>query len=99
VKAIVQTVLIRLSHTRTTGSMLIVYAPHPSMPNFMPTNHVPLYLVDVCDNRISTVQTSQFKQDLKSIKYAERYDIDYLLAIVELLARNQPLAEKLEFKS
>jgi len=40
------------------------------------------------------VQTSQFKQDIKRAKYAGRYDIDDLLAIVELLARNEPLAEK-----
>lgn len=40
------------------------------------------------------VQTSQFKQDLKKIKYAGRYTVDDLLVIVELLACNQPLPEK-----
>jgi mRNA interferase YafQ len=40
------------------------------------------------------VQTSQFKQDLKKVKYAGRYAIDDLLVIVDLLARNQPLPEK-----
>jgi len=43
----------------------------------------------------TVVQTSQFKQDIKRIKYAGRYAIDDLLAIVDLLARNQPLSEKL----
>ena len=40
------------------------------------------------------VQTSQFKHDLKKVKYAGRYAIDDLLVIVDLLARNQPLPEK-----
>lgn len=40
------------------------------------------------------VQTSQFKQDLKKVKHSGRYDVGDLLAIVELLARDQPLAEK-----
>lgn len=40
------------------------------------------------------VQTSQFKQDLKRVKYSGRFDIEDLLAIVGLLASNQPLAEK-----
>jgi mRNA interferase YafQ len=40
------------------------------------------------------VQTSQFKQDLKRVKYSGRYDRDDLLAIVALLACDQPLAEK-----
>ena len=40
------------------------------------------------------LQTSQFKQDLKRIKYAGRYDIEDLLTIIDLLARNEPLPEK-----
>ena len=40
------------------------------------------------------VQTSQFKQDLKRVKYSGGYDIDDLLAIVGLLANDRPLAEK-----
>jgi len=40
------------------------------------------------------VQTSQFKQDLKRLKYAGRYDINDLLAIVDLLAKDEPLPEK-----
>jgi len=40
------------------------------------------------------VQTSQFKQDLKRIKYAGRYDIEDLLTVVDLLARNESLPEK-----
>ena len=40
------------------------------------------------------VQTSQFKQDLKKVKYAGRHAVDDLLVIVDLLARNQPLLEK-----
>lgn len=40
------------------------------------------------------VQTSQFKQDLKRLKYAGRYDIDDLLVLVDLLAKNEPLPEK-----
>jgi mRNA-degrading endonuclease YafQ of YafQ-DinJ toxin-antitoxin module len=36
----------------------------------------------------SIVQTSQFKHDLKKVKYAGRYAIDDLLVIVDLLARN-----------
>ena len=34
------------------------------------------------------VQTSQFKQDLKRLKYAGRYDIEDLLTVIGLLARN-----------
>lgn len=40
------------------------------------------------------VQTSQFKQDLKKVKHSNRYKIDDLLAIVDLLANDKPLAEK-----
>ncbi|GEM_PF-3035951 len=53
-----ETVLIRFTHTRTTGSMLIVYAPLPSRLSYMPANAASLHLVDVCDNRISTYETS-----------------------------------------
>lgn len=40
------------------------------------------------------VQTSQFKQDLKKIKHSGRYKIDDLLAVVESLAIDKPLADK-----
>jgi len=41
------------------------------------------------------VQTSQFKQDLKKIKHSGRYKIiDDLLAVVESLACDKPLAVK-----
>jgi addiction module RelE/StbE family toxin len=40
------------------------------------------------------VQTSQFKQDLKKVKHSNRYKIDDLLAIVDLLANDKTLAEK-----
>ncbi len=58
-----QTVLIRFTHTRTTGSMLIVYAPLPSRLNYMPANAASLHLVDVCDNRISTEQTIKLRKE------------------------------------
>ncbi len=40
------------------------------------------------------VQTSQFKQDLKKVKHSNRYKIDDLLVIVDLLANDKTLAEK-----
>lgn len=40
------------------------------------------------------VQTSQFKQDLKKIKYSGRYKIDDLLTVIELLASDKMLDEK-----
>lgn len=40
------------------------------------------------------VQTSQFKQDLKKLKHSGRYKIDDLLAVVESLACDKPLAKK-----
>lgn len=40
------------------------------------------------------VQTSQFKQDLKKIKHSARYKVDDLLAVVESLACDKPLADK-----
>ncbi len=40
------------------------------------------------------VQTSEFKQDLKRVKNSGRYEIDDLLAVVNLLAQNQTLSEK-----
>ena len=40
------------------------------------------------------VQTSRFKSDLKKLARSGRYDVNELLAVIEMLACSKPLSEK-----